>query len=149
VGYGNHGRFGNRRMTHERGFEGDGADPLAPRLHQILRPIGELDAPAFADGHDVSGLEPAVVSEAIVTTLRVVVARGDPRAPDLELAHGLTIPRCESLLGAGANLDERLRHALFGAVAELVVERRVLEIRGDGAHRSERGHFGHAPGVEQ
>ena len=62
-------------MAHQRALERDRADPLAARLDQVLRPILHLHGRRRVDRHDVAGLEPAVVGEAIAGVGAVVVAR--------------------------------------------------------------------------
>src|SRR5215471_1714583 len=79
-------------VREQRSLESDAADPLAARLHQILRPILDRYAAASIDGHDVAGAEPPVAGESIGGLWRVVVRPRHPGSPDLELAHGLPIP---------------------------------------------------------
>src|SRR2546422_4686679 len=50
------------------------------------------------------------------TTLFRSVRARNPRSSDLELAHRLAVPRREAAFVARADLDERQRASLFGAV---------------------------------
>ena len=109
------------RVPHQRVLERDGRDPLAAGLDEVLRAVLDLDVAVRLDGDDVAGLEPAVVRPAIGALGRLVVRGRDPDAAHLELAHRLAVPRHETFRPAGANLDERRRDALLGAVAELLL----------------------------
>ena len=148
VGHGDDRGLGDGRVAHERVLERDRGDPLAARLDEVLRAVLDLDVAVRLDGDDVAGLEPAVVRPAVRAVRRVVVGGRDPDAAHLELAHRLAVPRHEALGAARADLDERRRDALLGAVAVLLVlGQRHLAARelGDGA---ERAHLGHAPRVD-
>src|SRR5687767_7175781 len=114
VGHRDHGRLGYGRMGHERVLEVDGRDPFAARLDHVLRSVLDLNEALRMHGHDVAGLEPAVVGPAVGLRVVLVVARRDPGAPDLELAHRLLVPRHVLAFGADADLDERQRHACHG-----------------------------------
>ncbi len=84
------------------------ADPLAAGLDDVLRAVGDAHVALGVDGHDVAGLEPAVLREAVLA-LVAEVRRRDPRAAHLELAHRLAVPGrgpCRSSLDV-ALLDER------------------------------------------
>src|SRR5215211_4804818 len=113
VGDRDHGRLRDRRVRHDRVLELDRRDPLAARLDHVLRAILDHDEAARVHRHDVAGLEPAVVGPAIRLLGRVVVAGRHPGAADLELAHGLAVPRnLVAVEVAHAQLDEWQGHAL-------------------------------------
>ena len=116
-----HRRLGDGRVAHQRVLERDRRDPLAAGLDHVLRPVLDLDVAARVERDDVAGPEPAVVGPAVGLLGRVVVARRDPRAADLELAHRLAVARDLVPLGiARAELDERQRQALLRDVVERV-----------------------------
>src|SRR5437764_4309264 len=82
-------RLEYRWVGHERVLEGDGADPLAAGLDDILGAIANRDPAVGIDRGDVSGPEPAVLREAVARLRRIVIVAQHPRAADLELAHRL------------------------------------------------------------
>src|SRR5688500_11609308 len=90
-------------MTHDRVLQVDRADPLAARLHDVLRAVDQLDVAVGGDDGDVARLEPTVLGERLGRALVVVVAGRDPRTGDLQLAAALTVPR---LLVGGARADD-------------------------------------------
>src|SRR5690606_32445472 len=99
---------------------------------------------------DVTRLEPAVLGEALGRAGVVVVAGRDPRAPHLELARGLAVPR-ELLVAAGpgdAGLHAQRRLADGGAqVGPAVVVEDGVERGLDAADRGDRAGLGHPPGL--
>ena len=97
---------------------------------------------------DVTRLEPAVVGPAVGLLGRVVVAAGDPRAADLELAHRLAVPGQDlSVVVAVPQLDERERDPLHGDVVELRVLVGGREVAGQLGRRGDRRGLGHPPAV--
>src|SRR3569832_2220503 len=74
------GRFGDGRVRHQRVFEVDGTDPLAARLDQVLRSVGDAQEPEFVDRRDVARAQPAVFSEFVGGDWHLVIAARDERA---------------------------------------------------------------------
>ena len=74
------------------------ADPLAAGLDHVLRAIRDPHVALGVDRDDVAGLEPAVVGEAVGLLAALEVARRDPGAAHLELAHRLAVPRSTAAL---------------------------------------------------
>src|SRR5256886_5478353 len=141
--------FGNRWVTHERVFERDRADPLAPGLDEVLGAILDLDVPARVDGDDVAGAEPAIRRETVRRLGAPVVRASDPGTAHLELTHRLPVPgHLVPRIVPGADLDERHRVPLLSAIAEARLDVRLLEIAHQAGHHTERRRLGHAPGVE-
>src|SRR5712692_549266 len=81
-----HAGFLDGGVTHQCVFEIDGADPFAAGLHQVFGAINNLDVTVFVHGGDIAGAEPAVFGPAMCLIGRIVVARGNPRAADFDLA---------------------------------------------------------------
>src|SRR5260370_17818451 len=73
-------------VTHQGVFEIDGADPFAAGLHQILSAVNDLDVTVFIHVGDVARAEPAVGGPPMRLVRRFIIARGDPRAADFNLA---------------------------------------------------------------
>src|SRR5690606_15157906 len=90
------------------------ADPLAAGLDDVLRAVPQPDVAVRVDRGDVAGLEPTVLGERLGGALVVVVAGGDPRAADLQLAGGLPVPGLllagDRIGDAGLDTEERLAH---------------------------------------
>ena len=61
VGHGDHRRLDDVGMRHQVAFELDRRDPLAARLDDVLRAVGDLDVAVGRDAGDVAGAQPAVV----------------------------------------------------------------------------------------
>ena len=146
--HGHHGGLGHGGVAHQRGLEGDGTDPLPAGLDQVLCAVSQLDTPLLPDGHDVAGLEPAVIGEPCVGTAGVEILSRDPRTAHFELAHRFAVPDGQTLIGARPHFDKRQRGALHRAIPQPVVRRQVPDDRRHGADRPERRHLGHPPRVE-
>src|SRR5439155_10878313 len=91
AGDADHGSLEDRRVPHESGFQLDGGDPLAARLHQVLGAVHQLHGTALVHDRDVAGSQPTV-DEPVGTRGGVVVGRGHPVAFHLDLAHRLRVP---------------------------------------------------------
>ena len=154
VGHADDGRLGDLRVGHQLVLELDRADPLAARLDDVLGPVDQADVPVRVDGGDVAGPEPPVGGERLGRARVVVVAGGDPRAPDLQLAGGAAVPRQRSsgVVGvrpaeARLHADGRLAHARAQVGAALLVEV-ARQGRLEVAQRTDRAGLGHAPRLQ-
>ena len=72
-------------------LEGDRADPLAAALDQVLGAVDDPQPAVAVDRRDVAGAQPAVL-EALRRLAEVVGGR-HPRAPHVQLAAALAVPR--------------------------------------------------------
>src|SRR5207245_6888017 len=81
------------RMAHAELFDVDARHPLAPRLDQVLGPVGDLDVALRVDRGDVPGAEPPVRRAPVAGPGVVVVGRDHPGPAHLQLAHALAVPR--------------------------------------------------------
>ena len=89
-GNANHRGFQNFRMAYDGILEFDGRDPLATRLDDILRTVGDLGVAALVDGAHIAGAQPPIVK---TIGRRIAEVRGrDPWATGLEFADRLAIP---------------------------------------------------------
>src|SRR5207237_1932062 len=121
--------FGDRGVTHERVLERDRADPLAPRLDEVLGAILDLDVAARVDGVAVAGVEPAMRRDTVRRLRAPVVRASDPGTAHLELTHRLPVPgHLVARVVPGADLDKRHRVPLLCAISEARLHVRVLEI---------------------
>src|SRR5215203_3832015 len=123
VGDGDYTSLGDGRVGHKRVLQLDRGNPLPPALYEVFAAVGDLDEPETVYGDDVPRLEPTVFGKLVVPLWRLVVRTRDPRTADFEFAHGLSVPRDQALVAAGAYLDERHRVALLGLVLQLLLFR--------------------------
>ena len=146
VGDRDHRRLDDVGVRHQVALELDRRDPLAARLDDVLRAVGDLHVAVGRDAGDVAGAQPAVVE--LLGRGVAVVGAGDPRAPALDLAHRLAVPRQHGAVvvdDAQLHAGERPAgerppvHLLRGA--ELDAARRQR-------HRRHRAGLGHAPGLQ-
>src|SRR4249919_341970 len=143
------GRLHHRRMAHERVLESHRRDPLAARLHEVLRAVLYLDEAVGMDGHDVARPEPAVVRPAVGAVVGFVVRGCDRRTAYLELAHRLSVPGHEPLGAARADLDERDRDALHGAPRVGLLRLEAGLLTRSAGQRPHRAHLRHPPTVRE
>src|SRR5215203_4565369 len=121
---------------------------LAPALYQVLVAVLYLDEAMLVYGDDIAGLEPAVLSELLGAFFGVEVALGYPGAADLQLAHGLAVPRNEILLFvASPHLDERDRGSLLGLEFELFLLGEHFQPGGKLRDPNHRAHLRQAPAL--
>src|SRR5690606_14274738 len=92
VGYADDRRLLHLGHRNDLVLELDGADPLAARLHKVLRAVDEEDVSLRIDRRDVAGLQPTVGGERLVVPVVAVVAGRDPRAALLQLAAARAVP---------------------------------------------------------
>src|SRR5438445_4007312 len=79
-------------MRHDGVLQLDGGDPFAARLDHILGPVDDLDVTVGVDPGHVARAEPTVLGQ-LARVVTVVIAAGDPRPPDLDLAERDAVPR--------------------------------------------------------
>ena len=132
-------------MRHQQVFELHRRDPLASRLDDVLRTVGDLHEAAPVDVADITRAQPAVVE--FLGRARVVVRRGDPRPTHLDLAHRDAVARhLDTIL-----IDDAQLHAGHGAsrlrpIVHFVLWRRSLRRQ---AQRADWTRLGHAPPLDQ
>src|SRR5660397_157474 len=86
VGHSDHGRLGNGIVSDEGVLQRLGADPLTPRLDQVLGPIGYADVAVLVYGHHVAGAEPAVVGPLTASLWLVEIIAGHPGSTHMQLS---------------------------------------------------------------
>jgi hypothetical protein len=78
-------------MPHQVGLQLDRGDPLAARLDDVLRAVGDGQVPVRADRADITGPQPAVAE---LRRVRITVVAGrDPGPAHLQLADRLAVVR--------------------------------------------------------
>ena len=133
------------RVRDELLLELDRRDPLAARLDDVLRAVGDPDEAALVDRRDVAGAQPAVVE--LLRRVDAEVARRHPRSADLELAVGLAVARQHlAVLADDARLDERQDPPGGVAVAPAAVAVAVAPRRP--RERRQRPGLGHPPRLD-
>ena len=128
-------------------LEIDGADPLAPRLDDVLGAIDNLHEALGVERGDVAGGKPVVGIED-VSALSPEVAGGDPRPPHHELAEGYAVARhLVACVVDDLHLDavEAAARLPLNVVALLGGQLRHPSL--EGPHSTEGAHLGHAPGL--
>ncbi len=131
-------------MADDRVLQLDRGDPLATRLDDVLRPVGQRDVVQGVDPADVAGTQPAVVE--LLRVVVAVVAPGDPGPADLELADRLPVRgQFDAVVVDDAKIHARDRPALGDPEAHhlLLVEAG----RRPGDRRQRRG-LCHPPGMQ-
>jgi hypothetical protein len=141
---GDHRRFGDGGMAHQRVLQVDRADPLAAGLDEVLRPVGDAHVAVRVHARHVAGAKPAVLGKAL-GSVDAVIAAGDERALHLHFADRLAVPRRDALLAHDAQVDQGNRNAGGGLAAEDLVGLGERGFRvGD---RADRRRFRHAPAL--
>src|SRR5262249_30682055 len=123
------------------------ADPLAAGLDQILVTVLNAHRRPFVDGDDVAGSEPTIFGKTIAAVVALIVARSDPWASYLELAHRLAVPRDETVLVSGADFNEWRRTPLLGLLRVFGLGRSINHVGWRVRGCPKRSHFSHSPGV--
>ena len=133
-------------MTHDNVFEVYRRDPLAARLHQILRAIGDVDVSVLVDDRDVAGIEKAVaIHDGLVGRTEVIAH--DARPAGLQVAHRLAVTRQSSpRVVRRAVFNQVGRPALRLEQSDPLLAFEIPGLRNHRADRSERPHFGHSVG---
>ena len=130
-------------MLHYEVLQLDRGDPLAARLDDVLRPVGQCDESAVVDAADISGAQPAVVKLRFVGVL--VIGSGDPRSTNFQLPHRLPIIGQHGVVVVDdAGLDPA--QGPPGGVAQRPVHL-LIDVGGRAGDSGQRRGLGHPPGL--
>ena len=145
IGNADHGGFEHCRVQGDLVLEVHRRHPLPAGLDHVLGTVGDLHIAARVDGAHVTGAQPAVIGEGI-GRCTLVVATGDPRPAQLQLANGVAVFRTRiALFVHQTHLHARHRAAALGAPHGLVLGRGVARRNRHTAHGA---CFGHAPALQ-
>src|SRR5579871_2973505 len=107
-------------MFHQCIFKGNRTDPFTARFNDILTPVFYFYAAIFADGSDIPGLKPAIVSKFPCLSVFSIIGRGYKRTTYFQLTHCFSIPRYKTKLVPSPYLYERNREPLFYGMIKLL-----------------------------
>ncbi len=143
-----HARFGNARRTHRDIFKIDRRHPFAAGFDHILGAIDNLHVAQRIERGDIASIEPAIGREG-AEAFALEIAADNPRPAHQQPAERLAIARQLLIIVVhDLHLDAENAAALLDPDVELLIIGQGIGFRDAGAHRAERGHFGHAPQLQ-
>ncbi len=131
VRYGDHGRFEDRGVGHQRAFEFDRTDPLPAGLDDVLRAVADRHEPFAVHRTDIAGAQPVVVEP--LRSIDAEIRAGDPGPTNLELADGLAVSwQHRPVFGRDPDLDAAHDATGLDAIVDLHVRGRPRRRDRDG-----------------